>query len=180
MAISFSDFKELNSKINLSLPIELIECSVLIIHSDSLITCMIMSSLVPLRPLASLCREFLHSLIPPYSHCCIALRSARNTIPEGVFSSCGCSLTLTLTTSRGIWHGAGATKSWSSNLSLSCSWRISVRIRSNHDSGGWATRVIPFSLLVFSSVHYSNSARNHQCCYQEPFISASNWRQTHI
>ena len=32
--------------------------------------------------------------------------------PEGVLSSCGCSLTLTFTTSISICHGAGATKSW--------------------------------------------------------------------
>ena len=35
MAVSFLDFKELNSKINLSLLTELIERSVLIIYSDA-------------------------------------------------------------------------------------------------------------------------------------------------
>ena len=55
------------------------------------------------RPSASL--EFLHSLS-------FSTRSVQDTIPESVLSSCGCFLTLTLTTSIGIWHSAGATKSW--------------------------------------------------------------------
>ena len=38
--------------------------------------------------------------------------SVQDTTPEGILSSCGCFLTLTLTTSIGIWHSAGATKSW--------------------------------------------------------------------
>ena len=42
--------------------------------------------------------------------------------------------------------------SWSSILSLSCSCRISPGIRSNYDSGGWAARIIHFSLLVSSTV----------------------------
>ena len=78
--------------------------------------------------------------------------SVQDTSPEGMLSSCGCSLTLTLTTSTGIWHDAGATKSWSSVESLTCSCRISLCVRSNDDSGGWATRIIPFSLSVFSAV----------------------------
>ena len=73
-------------------------------------------------------------------------------LQEGVLSSCGCSLTLTLTTSIGIWHDAGATKCWSSVVSLSCSSRISLYMRSNYDSGGWATRIIHFSWLVFTTV----------------------------
>ena len=46
------------------------------------------------RPSASL--EFLHSLS-------LSTRSVQNTIPEGVLSSCGCALTLTLTTSQGVY-----------------------------------------------------------------------------
>ena len=38
-----------------------------------------------------------------------------------------------------------------------------------------------FQLIrIQCSVHHSDLARNHQSCYQEPFISTSNWRQTHI
>ena len=53
---------------------------------------------------------------------------------------------------RGIWHGAGATKSWSSVVSVRCSCRISLFIPSNDNPGGWATRTIHFSLLAFSTV----------------------------
>ena len=92
--------------------------------------------------------------------CCVACWSGhiclsstiQDTNPEGILSSCGCSLTLTLTTSIGIWHDAGATKSWSSLVSLSCSYRIYLGIRSNYDSGGWATRIIHFSELLFSTL----------------------------
>ena len=61
----------------------------------------------------------------------------------------------------GIWHGAGATKSRSSVVSLFCSWRMSLCIRSNYDSGSWTTRIIHFSLLVFSTVSISLAIRNH-------------------
>ena len=100
--------------------------------------------------------------------------SVQDTTSEGVPSSCGCSLALTVITligiwhsadvtkgvtspaaHRGIWHGAGATKSWFLVLSLSCFCRISLCIRSNYDSGGWATRTIYFSLKVFSTVSIS-------------------------
>ena len=57
--------------------------------------------------------------------CCISgYRSVQDTTPEGVFSSCGSSLTLTLTTSIGIWHGAGATKYESSFLTVLCLTRF--------------------------------------------------------
>ena len=36
----------------------------------------------------------------------------KTQLQEGVLSSCGCSLTLTVTTPIGIWHSAGATISW--------------------------------------------------------------------
>ena len=62
------------------------------------------------RPSASL--KFLHSLIPPHYTYYISLRSIQNTTPEGVLSLCWCSLTLTLTTAKGILDGAGVTKSW--------------------------------------------------------------------
>ena len=90
-------FEELNSKINLSLRIEPNERSVLIIYSDSGIVCLFISSLVPLRPLVGLrppSNVFIHSL---------STRSVQNTTPEYVLRLCGCSLTLTLTTSIGIW-----------------------------------------------------------------------------
>jgi hypothetical protein len=51
--------------INLSLPIDRTERSVLIMHSDSWIFCLIISPLVPLRPLVGL---RLPSKIPAFSH----------------------------------------------------------------------------------------------------------------
>ena len=128
----------------------------------------------------SLLRKFLHSLTPPHHACCIPLRSVQDTTPCGVLPSCGCSLTLSLTTSIGIWDSAGATKSWSSDQSLSCFCRSSLYIRSNYDSGGWATQIIHLRSLVFGCVHSPDPPRNHQCCYQGPFFSTSNWRQGHI
>ena len=47
-------FEKLNSKIILSLRIELIERSILIVHSDSWIFCRIISPLVPMSPLVGL------------------------------------------------------------------------------------------------------------------------------
>ena len=52
---------ELNSKIILSLRIELIKRSLLIIHSDSWIFCQLISALVPLPP-----SKFLHAVTPPH------------------------------------------------------------------------------------------------------------------
>ena len=100
--------------------------------------------LVPLRPPSNF---FIHSLALSLS-----TRSVQDTTPECVLSLCWCSLVLAPTTSKGIWHSAGATISWSRVVSLSCSCRISLCIRSNYDSGDWATRIIHFSLLVFSTV----------------------------
>ena len=121
-----------------------------------------LSPTVPLRPLvglrpASKFASFSHSfsfiLSFRLTMPAVSLPAAvQNTTPEGVLSLCGCSLAVTLTTSIGIWHGAGATKSWSSVVSLSCSWRISLCIRSHYDSGGWATRIIHFSLWLFRTV----------------------------
>ena len=102
-------------------------------------------SLVPLRPPSNF---FIHSPSLP-----LPTRSIQYTSPKRrSLAECGCSLTLPLTTSIGIWHGAGATKSWPSVLSLICSWRIFLCNRFNHASGGWATRIIRFNLLVFSTV----------------------------
>ena len=42
-------------------------------------------------------------------HRCLS-STVQDTTREGVLSQCWCSLILTLTTSIGIWHGAGATK----------------------------------------------------------------------
>ena len=78
--------------------------------------------------------------------------SVQDTTPEGILSSCGCSLTLTLTTSIGVLQDAGDTKSWSSVVSLSCACRISLCHRYNYDFGGWATRIIHSSFWVFSTV----------------------------
>ena len=107
-----------------------------------------------MRPLVgpSAFRDFLYSLTPPHYACCISLCSVQDTIEEGVLSLCWCSLTLMLTTSIGIWKGVGAMKSWSSVVPLSCSCRISVCMRSNYDSDGWATRIIHFSLVVVNTV----------------------------
>ena len=158
----------LHGIIILSLPVEQIERSVLRICSQSKLICLFISPLVPLRPSVD--------LQPPSNSFILSFpltmpAAIQNTTLEGVSSKCWCSLTLTLATSIGIWHsagvtkgvtspaahcgiwhGAGATKSWSSVVSLFCSWRISLCIQSNYDSGGWATRVIHFSVLVFTTV----------------------------
>ena len=75
-----------------------------------------------------LLRKFLHSVTPPHYACCIPLCSVQDTTPEGVLCSCGCSLTLALTTSTGVCHSAVATKSWFSVVSMSCSWQISLLV----------------------------------------------------
>ena len=106
---------------------------------------------------------------------------SKHTTPEGVLSLCGCSLPLTLTTSIGIWYSAGATTSWSTAVSMSCSSRISLCIRSNYDSWWLNYSSDSFQLLSSQySVHHSYPPRNHQCCYQETFISSSDWRQARI
>ena len=152
-------FKELNSKSNISLTIELIESSDLFIYSNSRVFCLFISPLVPLRvwSVIVLRRKFLHYLIPPHYACCCPRHNSR----WRSLSLCGCTLPLTLTTFIGIRHSAGAAKSGSSVLSLSCSCRISLCIRSNYDSSGWVTRIIHFSSLVFSTVSISLAIRNH-------------------
>jgi hypothetical protein len=100
--------------------------AVVMIWADSWIFCLIIrgslslfnSSTAPFgRPSASL--EIFHSLILPHYAYRFSLWSAQNTTEAGVLFKCWCSLTLTLTTSIGIWHSAGATTSWSSVVSLS-------------------------------------------------------------
>ena len=131
--------------------------------------------LVPLDFTAPFGRPSGRRLRPPsnfFVHSLFA-RSVQDTTPEYVLSLCWCSLILTLTTSMGIWHSAGATKSWSSLVSWSCSWWTSRCIRSNYHSGGWAIRIIHFSSLVFSSLSItltrqktiSLAIRNHSFRY---------------
>ena len=48
--------------------------------------------------------------------------AVQNTVEEGVLSSCGCSLTLTFTTSMGIWDGAGVTKGVTSHAAHRSIW----------------------------------------------------------
>ena len=81
MAIFFSDLKELNSKTNLSLSIELIERSVLIIHSDSRIFWLIISPLVPLPP-----SKFLRAVTPPHYAYRISLSVLSKTRLQKEFS----------------------------------------------------------------------------------------------
>ena len=102
----------LHGIIILSLRVELNERSVLIIHSDSWIFWLIISPLVPLRPLVGLRppSRIPSSVTPPHYACCISLCSVHDTTAEGVLSLCWCSLTLTLTPSMGIWHSAGVSK----------------------------------------------------------------------
>ena len=56
---------------------------------------------------------------------------------------------------RGLWDGAGATKSWFLVLQLFCSCRTSLCVRPDSDTCGWASRIIHFSLSVFSAMSIS-------------------------
>ena len=96
--------------------------------------------------------------------------AVQDTTPCGVLSQCWCSLTLTLTTSMSTWDGAGATKSWSSVVSLSCSCGISLCIWASYDPDGWATRIIHFRLLIFSSVSIT--------VIRQETISLAFWNQS--
>ena len=114
---------EWNRRIILSLPTDLIEHSLSSICSDSRLICLFISPLVPLRPVVG--------LRPPSNSFILSFRltmpaAVQNTTAEDVPSTCWCSLTLTLATSVSIWHCAGATKSWFSVLSMSCSLLICV------------------------------------------------------
>ena len=54
--------------------------------------------------------------------------AVQGTTPEDVLSSCGCSLTLTLTTSIGIWRSAGATRSWLHSPGRSKSFALARKV----------------------------------------------------
>ena len=136
---------DLNRKIILFLPTDLIEDSVIIICCDLKVVCQFISPLAPLRPVVGLWPPS-NSFILSF-HLTITSASlsdpVQNTTPEGVPSKCWYSLTLTLTTSigishsagvtkgvtspaahRGIWHGAGATRSWLHSPRLSMSFAV--------------------------------------------------------
>ena len=89
---------EWNRTIILSLPTDLIEHSVSSICCDSRVVRQFITPLVPLRPVVGL-RLPSNSFILPAS---LSVLSKTQT-PEGALSLCWCSLTLTLTTSIGIW-----------------------------------------------------------------------------
>ena len=72
------------------------------------------------RPSASL--EYLDSLILPHYHSASLPAAVQNTTPEGVSFKCWCPLTLTLTTSIGIWHSAGVTKGVTSSAAHRGIW----------------------------------------------------------
>ena len=91
---------DLNRKIILFLPTDLIEDSVIIICCDLKVVCQFISPLAPLRPVVG--------LRPPSNSFILSFRltmpaAFQNTTPCGVLSPCWCPLTLTLTTSIGIW-----------------------------------------------------------------------------
>ena len=98
--------------------------SVLNTWSHSFLVCLLITSSVshthfhiskfPLRPPSNF---FIHSL---------STRSVQDTTPEVILSSCGCSLTLTLTASMDIWYDAGAMNSWLRPPSMSCTLFVSV------------------------------------------------------
>ena len=142
MAISFS---ECQRQIILSQKTDRIRASVLNIRSHSFLFCLLISSYLSLMLSCTVPKFHLVPLDFTWFYC--ALWSAFGLLRISSFtlslysvcprhhslwhslSSYGCSLTLTLTTSIGIWHAAGVTKSWSSVVSLSCSCRISLICR---------------------------------------------------
>ena len=167
----------------LSLRIELIECSVLIIHCDSWILCSIISPLFPLRPLVGLrlpskVSSFSHSdsqSLPQLSPFCSELNTRRRSFFMLVLSHsdthnlnrhiawCGCHEILTQRCSTVLILA---------NFSM---YRIQLWF-------WWLSYSNP-SIQLFNiqhSVHHSDLARNHQSCNQKPFILVANWRQTHI
>ena len=66
--------------------------------------------LIPLRPTSTSFILSFYLTMPTAS----LSDPVQNTAPDGVLSSCCCSLTLTLTTSMGIWYDAGVTKGMTS------------------------------------------------------------------
>ena len=64
--------------------------------------------------------------------------SFHDTTPEGILSSCGCSLTLTISASIGIWHSAGATKGVTSPAAHRGIWHSAGVTRSWFHSPSWS------------------------------------------
>ena len=252
---------ELNSKIIVSLPIDRIECSVLIIYSDSWIFCLFISPLDLLRPLVGLrppSKSFVLSLclsIPAVSLSVTSKTQHQNTfsLNAGALSLCH-SLPQwvygILRVPRNAWPVPQPTGAqgrvrvprnldwisvenkesllpWSKKVSTEPKFFIWMRRETLRDDSGtriwdtkkwtlmrkmvwWHEMLIPccktvlflsnFSLYpiqlwfwwlsysnhsfqlisVQDSVHHSNPPTNHQSCYQELFLSTSNWRQAHI
>ena len=105
----------LDSEIILTLSTELIESSVLIVHCDSWIFCLFISPLVPLR----LCSAFGLPRLPSFSHSAsLSLLHLYLTLSktqhQNTFSlNAGATKEVNSPTAhKGIWHGAGATRSW--------------------------------------------------------------------
>ena len=140
----------LHGVIILSLQIELIQRSVLIIHSDSWVVCLFISPLVPL----GLLQKFLHSVIPPHYAFFISLlilmlsRIDTHYLNRHIVG-CGCLEIL-------IEHCI--TVLFLSNLSLYpiqlWFWGLSYSNR-------------PFQLIgIQYSLHHSDLPRSRQTCYQ--------------
>ena len=64
----------------------------------------------------------------------------QDTTAEGVLSSCGCSLTLTLTTSIDIWRSAGATRSWLHSPGRSKSFALAGEVSPQPKFSIWMLR----------------------------------------
>ena len=125
MAISSSEFQR---QIIISQKTDRICASVLNICSHSFLFCLLISSSLSLMLSCTLSNFHLVRIdnTAPFGRPSAAFEfpqslftsSIQDTTPCGVLSSCGCSLSLTLTTSIGIWDGAGATKSSLHSLTL--------------------------------------------------------------
>ena len=95
---------------------------------------------------------------------CLCLSSTvQDTTAGGVLSSCGCSLTLTLTTSMGIWDGAGATKVVTRLAAHRGIWYSAGATRSWFHSASWSKS---FALIKRSlnstAISYLDEKRNAQ------------------
>ena len=106
----------LHGVIILALRIELIKRSVLIIHSNSCIFYRMIYPLVPIRPLSripSLC----HS-VSLYLLYCSQFCPRHNSSRRSLFMRVSRKEWPVPSAHRGIWHGAGATKSWLHSATL--------------------------------------------------------------
>ena len=123
-----------------------------------------------------------HFSLPRIVSFTLFTRSVQDTTPEGVLSLNAGALSLWHThylNGYMVWCGCheilipcSTTVLFSSNFALHpiqlCFWWLSY---SDHS----------FQLISIQlNVHHSDPPRNHQSCYQEPFILTANWRQTHI